>query len=249
MPPDSQSQTIADELRGQILRGRYRAGDRLPSERELANLFHVHRGPVREALKKLEQMGLAAIRPGGARVCPIETASLDVLSHLLVLSDPPDTHVVQMVFEVSAALSGLTFQLGVERGSDEQMERCLDLLDRLAKPDLNPTEEHEIALDLSATMVEASGNLVLALVHRGIRLQFLENLEHREELLRSPPEIRASRARAIAAALSKRDSHTVSKLLSDMASQIGKNAIRIIESEHAATEESREKAYWRGSAQ
>ena len=89
-------------------------------------------------------------------------------------------------------------------------------------------------------MVEASGNLVLALVHRGIRLQFLENLEHREELLRSPPEIRASRARAIAAALSKRDSHTVSKLLSDMAGQNVKKEILIIEAEYGATEESRE---------
>lgn len=237
MSPNSQSERIADALRSEILRGRYRAGDRLPSERELANQFDVHRGSVREALKKLEQLGLAEIQPGGARVCPIESASLDVLSHLLALTDPPDPQVVQMVLEVSTALSVLTFQLGVERGTDEQMERCLELLNRLAQSDLNAAEEYQIALELNDVMVAASGNLVLALVHRGIRLQFLDNLKDREELLRSPPKLRASRVRAIAKALGKRDSRTVSQLLSEAADQIGRKAIQSMESESSRTEQ------------
>ncbi len=59
------SERISAELRDEILRGRYRPGERLPSERDLAQRFEVHRGAVREALKKLEQLGLAKIEAGG----------------------------------------------------------------------------------------------------------------------------------------------------------------------------------------
>ena len=66
-PHPSRTQQIAAELRDEILRGGYRPGDRLPSERDLSQRFEVHRGAVREALKKLEQLGVAVILPGGAK--------------------------------------------------------------------------------------------------------------------------------------------------------------------------------------
>ena len=48
----SQDSTIAAELRDAILRGQYRCGERLPSERDLAQRFGVHRSTVREAFSK-----------------------------------------------------------------------------------------------------------------------------------------------------------------------------------------------------
>jgi DNA-binding FadR family transcriptional regulator len=44
------SQEIADTLRDEVLRQRYRSGDRFPSERDLAARFDASRGAVREAL-------------------------------------------------------------------------------------------------------------------------------------------------------------------------------------------------------
>ena len=97
MQSHSRSQQITAELRDEILRGRFRSGERLPSERDLAERFGVNRGSVREALKKLEQLGLTDIQPGGARVTPIEEASLDVIEYLLELDDPPDPMLVDQV--------------------------------------------------------------------------------------------------------------------------------------------------------
>ena len=53
---------IAETLTKEILRGRYHVGDRLPSERDLAALYSVHRGAVREALKKNPQYSLELMR-------------------------------------------------------------------------------------------------------------------------------------------------------------------------------------------
>jgi len=231
MAPDSQSDRIARDLRSDILNGRYQAGDRLPSERDLAQRFAVQRAPVREALRKVEQLGLAEIRPGGVRVCPLETASLDIVGHLLELSEPPDAQMVRMVFEVSICLLVLAGRLGAERASPEEISDCLALLDKLTRPDLSATEEHECFLELSDTLVKASGNLVLALAHRGIRLQFLERLKDREELLRTSPELRLPMAAALAQALSDRDGSAVANILNDMGTQVAENAIQILETQ------------------
>src|SRR5262245_63640403 len=78
--PGRRSDRIADSLRADILRGRYRPGERLPAERELATRLTVNRGSVREALKKLEQLGLVEIRRGdGAVVRHLHEARIEVV--------------------------------------------------------------------------------------------------------------------------------------------------------------------------
>ena len=74
---------ISEQLIEEILAGRYQPQDRLPSERDLAARFSANRGAVREAMKRLEQLGLASVQPGGARVQSLKEASLDVVAHLL----------------------------------------------------------------------------------------------------------------------------------------------------------------------
>jgi len=99
----SQDSSIAANLRDDILRGQYRCGERLPSERDLAERFGVHRSTVREAFKRLEQLGVATIQPGGARVAPLEDASLDIVEHLLALDDPPDPEILDQALEAEAS--------------------------------------------------------------------------------------------------------------------------------------------------
>jgi len=55
---------IAEQIEKRILDGELRSGDRLPTERELAEQFHVSRTAVREAMKILAQKGLVDMRPG-----------------------------------------------------------------------------------------------------------------------------------------------------------------------------------------
>jgi GntR family transcriptional repressor for pyruvate dehydrogenase complex len=64
------SHTLPDQIFGQLIReifsGGYGPGSTLPSERALSELFGVNRHAVREALKRLEQVGLVRIAHGGS---------------------------------------------------------------------------------------------------------------------------------------------------------------------------------------
>lgn len=55
---------IADQIAALIARGEFRAGDRLPAERELATLLGVSRTSVREAIICLELAGRVDVRVG-----------------------------------------------------------------------------------------------------------------------------------------------------------------------------------------
>ncbi len=78
--------TLPDDVFGQllaeILSGRYAPGAALPSERALTQTLKVNRHVVREALKRLEQIGLVKTAQGGrTRVLDFRrTAGLDLLA-------------------------------------------------------------------------------------------------------------------------------------------------------------------------
>ena len=55
---------VVTQIHELIREGRFKAGDQLPSERELAETFKVSRTSVREALRALETQGLIISRTG-----------------------------------------------------------------------------------------------------------------------------------------------------------------------------------------
>ncbi|PYS03236.1 MAG: hypothetical protein DMG16_06310 [Acidobacteria bacterium] len=58
------SKAVVRQLQDAFFSGRFRAGDRLPPERGLAEQFGVSRISVRDALRSLESSGLVEIRVG-----------------------------------------------------------------------------------------------------------------------------------------------------------------------------------------
>src|SRR5947207_14357949 len=61
---DRVSAEILRQLKSAILAGRLKSGDKLPSEKQLAQQFQSSRGSVREAIRTLEQAGLLVVRRG-----------------------------------------------------------------------------------------------------------------------------------------------------------------------------------------
>jgi GntR family transcriptional repressor for pyruvate dehydrogenase complex len=62
--PSRLYEQIVEQIKAQIFNGQLRAGDRLPTERELSEQFGVSRTAVREAITVLGQRGLVEVRPG-----------------------------------------------------------------------------------------------------------------------------------------------------------------------------------------
>ena len=56
------AEEIVEQLRSLILTGQYPPGSKLPPERDLSKRLGVNRASLREALKKLEHLGLVRLR-------------------------------------------------------------------------------------------------------------------------------------------------------------------------------------------
>lgn len=171
----SKAEEIIAVLRSEILRGQYRPGERLPSERDLAARFESNRGAIREAIKKLEQLGIVSVAPGGVRVLPVEEATLEVLGYLLELGEIQKPELIGQVLDVLAVMTSLSARSAVVEASDENITEMVQLVDQLVDT-MGDKERHtEIWIQFSHKMMSIHRNLVLRLVGNGLRTQFLGN--------------------------------------------------------------------------
>ncbi len=164
----SRSEVIALTLRDEILRGQYRPGERLPSERDLALRFSTGRGPVREALKRLEQLGIASIQHGGARGVAIEDCTLDVLGPLLDLEDLPDARLLDQVLEVFGVLVHVAARDAIRAATDEQMTEIKRRAKSLLDEDADELARHTALREFTDYLVEVADHLVLRLIMNGL---------------------------------------------------------------------------------
>jgi len=77
-------EAICAKIRGQIASGELKPGDRLPTERELAEQFAVSRTAVREAMRSLELFGLVEMRKGRSGGAFILDSGMSVVSRQLL---------------------------------------------------------------------------------------------------------------------------------------------------------------------
>lgn len=170
------SHDIAQSLRTDILRQRYRCEDRLPSERELATRFGASRGAVREALSQLEQLGLIRIQPGGARVQPIEAASIAILGPLMELEEVPGPALVDQFLQTFGAMAALTAREAVAVAGAEELQALINQVSVLKKHsgDFSAVQAEWVAL-LEA-MTRLSDNLVVRLIGNDLKAQFVSQM-------------------------------------------------------------------------
>ncbi|MDP6943231.1 MAG: GntR family transcriptional regulator [Myxococcota bacterium] len=123
----SSSQRIFEALRVEILSGDLAPGDRLPPERTLAELHDTNRNTLREALRKLEQIGLVGVRQGqGVTVQDFRQAgTLELLTPFLLEGGDIAERVAVVVDLLHARRHVLqtTIRLVAERRTDEDMVR------------------------------------------------------------------------------------------------------------------------------
>jgi GntR family transcriptional repressor for pyruvate dehydrogenase complex len=229
----SRADEIADALRKEILTGRYRAGERLPSERDLAERFGSSRGATREAVKKLEQLGIACVQPGGARVLPLAEASLDVVGHLLDLTSPPDPDVVQQVLEVGGGILALTARLAAGRATDEQLADILEQIRKIGSAGSDDARIREAILGLGPVLVEASGNMVLTLVHRGLRTQVIARLDSQEVHPTHDPQVLREMSTELAHAFEARDPARCDEAIHELFRELREPVIHALRKAHA----------------
>lgn len=117
---------VFSQIRELIGEGRFKAGEKLPSERELAETFKVSRTSVREALRALETQGLIVSRTGaGNFVADLPVESLIApLARLLI----DEKKALVDVFEMRKLIEPQIAALAAERvtaGDIAQLKRIV----------------------------------------------------------------------------------------------------------------------------
>ncbi len=106
IPRQTLTSAAADRLRDKILRGEFREGEQL-RQHAIADEFAISRIPVREAFRQLEAEGLIKI--------------IDHRGAVVVALSPDE---IEELFEIRAALEGVTLRQAVTRLTDEDLERA-----------------------------------------------------------------------------------------------------------------------------
>ena len=116
------SQQIADRVVTAIALGEFVEGQRLPAERVLAQMLGAGRPTIREALQRLQSLGLIEIlrgRTGGAYVLPFDwTAAQDAVRRTLLPAWPE----FEVLFDFRTLVEGLVASTAAQRRTPEDVE-------------------------------------------------------------------------------------------------------------------------------
>ena len=183
---------VFEQVRDAILDGRFRPGDKLPPERELAEQFEVNRTSVREAIKRLEALGLVMVRQGdGATVQPLIEASLDLLAPMVFHGGRVDAQVLTEMSEVINPLLVEMAQLAIERCRPDQLGEMRRLRDLIADERRDREARFASGRDLIVLLSDMTGNRVWQMLARRLRaLLASEPLrEARQHIRRNPGRV------------------------------------------------------------
>ena len=171
----SLSDTVIEEMNKSIA-SKYKPGDRLPTENELAKNFGVGRSSIREALKVLSKLGIVERKNEGTFVSSsakdylVEPLSLLVQMEYANLSD---------IVEMRETLELESVRLATKRASEEDILELEKIIWEMDKPGLTNEEFVEHDIDFHSTLASAAGNVVLSQTLTAIRVvlnRYYENI-------------------------------------------------------------------------
>ncbi len=168
LPRISISREIAEQLRDAIVTGRFKIGERLPTEDELAQRYGVSRPSVREALKLLAAQNLIRARrgPTGGNfvVQPSYEELAESLSGAATLLVGFGALGIDEIIEARRSLQGSCLDLAIRNADDEHLRDIEAALTRQQDPGLSDEAFCQADVAFHRALVDATGNGMLRFV-------------------------------------------------------------------------------------
>lgn len=155
---------VMAQIEERILDGRLKAGDHLPSERELAVLLGVSRPSLRESLRVLEALGIVDIRRGGGPeggAMLLETPGSGLVN-LLKLQLALAHFSWNDVVETRLALEAWSVTEAAYRSTDADHAELAAILDRMDDPQIESGEFNRLDATFHLRIAESTGNTLTA---------------------------------------------------------------------------------------
>ncbi len=173
---------VVEQIESSILSGQIKAGERLPSERELSDDFGVSRTAIREAIKALSEKGLVEAYPGRGTFVTDATprAVRNTLSRMMRIGHPEGVaHLVEIRELLEPEIAGLA----AERVNDEQIAVMKDAVAIMDGSIDNAEVFVEADLDFHLALAEATQNTLVPILIDSV-VDLLR--EHRKRISRVP---------------------------------------------------------------
>ncbi len=159
--PERVADSVVKQVEQLILRGILRPGERLPSERELAERLGVSRPSLREAVADLESRGLLKTRAGSGVYVADVLGSAFSEPLIALFSSHQEALFDYIAFRRD--LEGLAAERAARMSSDTDLKVISKVFDKMetAHAKRNPAEEAALDAEFHMAIVEASHNVFM----------------------------------------------------------------------------------------
>lgn len=170
------SGNVALQIEAAIIEGKLSPGKKIPSERELQNLFRTGRGVVREALRELKQKGLIETRRGGKGGTYVKKIGTDDASQSLALMIKQHDIDIANLIEFRESIDRTVTILAISRGSDDETQHLLQGVAELEEvglvPDPSMERIGEVDRKLNLLLAKMTENPLFTWIMQTIQISF-----------------------------------------------------------------------------
>lgn len=209
---------VMSQIEERILDGRLKAGDHLPSERDLAVSLGVSRPSLRESLRVLEALGVVDIRrgggpDGGAVLLPTPGEGfVNLLKLQLALGHFSGTDVIG----TRIALESWAVAEAAYRHNDDDIADLAAILDQMDDPEIETPEFNRLDTAFHVRIAESAGNALAGHFMGSLRIainrQMIEAYARLENWRETAKTVR-SEHRNLLAAIERRDNDEAVRLV------------------------------------
>jgi DNA-binding FadR family transcriptional regulator len=151
---------VLEQLYGLISNGKLATGDRLPSERELCEMFQVSRTSIRAALRTMGALGLVETKNGGGTY--VTQGSVESLGEILSVVLFHGFNDLEQIYEARRVIETWTAYLAAKRITEGQIERLEELVDQQEREVREGKSGVETDFEFHLTIGRAAGNEVVS---------------------------------------------------------------------------------------
>lgn len=157
---------FVDQLEGLIISGKLQIGEKLPPERQLAEMMQVSRSVVNSGINELEKKGFLIIKPrSGTYVADYRRkGTIDTLMAIMKYNGGRiRNEEIRSIFEIRIALDSLAAKLCIDRITDEEIQLLYEKVEDIRNA-TNRTDAIRAAFEFQHEFALVSGNTLIPLV-------------------------------------------------------------------------------------
>lgn len=167
---------IVSQIEHAIFDGQFRPGDRLESERELAEQFGVSRITVRDALRVLEARGLIHVKVGASGGAFVTETNVDQVAESITTMVRLRRMTLSELAEARTIVETAAAERAATRADDAAVARLADMVEQGRQVVRDHLPHTEVSMDFHVAVAEASQNELLSATVRAYRDLLIQTL-------------------------------------------------------------------------